>query len=211
MGSKKKMSRSEAGKLGGQKASVTWENKKKDNIKKYEDNPRVCLGCDNPLSYDKRTNKFCSYSCRASYTNKIRKRKDARKQNKCLYCGNLTLNQKFCNNKCQGLHKIETQIDNFEKNGEIGAKSDAGIRCFLKKYLLRTIGHKCELCKRTKWMKKPIPLIIDHIDGNSSNNSRDNIRLVCGNCDMQLETFAGRNIGNGRKKRREFYKKHGYC
>lgn len=30
-----------------------------------------------------------------------------------------------------------------------------------------------------------------------------NLRLVCGNCNMMLPTFSGRNRGNGRAWRRE--------
>lgn len=47
---------------------------------------------------------------------------------------------------------------------------------------------------------------MDHIDGNSDNWSLDNLWLVCGNCDMLLPTYKGKNIGNGRYKRRERYK-----
>ena len=42
------------------------------------------------------------------------------------------------------------------------------------------------------------PEIIDHIDGDASNNMPDNFRLVCPNCDSQLPTFKARNTGNGR-------------
>lgn len=32
-----------------------------------------------------------------------------------------------------------------------------------------------------------------HIDGDASNNFRDNLRLVCPNCDSQLDTYKSRN------------------
>ena len=53
------------------------------------------------------------------------------------------------------------------------------------------------ICKNTEWMKQPIPLVLDHIDGNSDNWNVDNCRLVCRNCDGQLDTFAGKNRGKG--------------
>jgi len=47
--------------------------------------------------------------------------------------------------------------------------------------------------------------VMDHIDGNADNNSLDNFRLVCGNCDMQLPTYKNKNKGNGRAWRRKRY------
>lgn len=55
-------------------------------------------------------------------------------------------------------------------------------------------------------MGEKVPLVLDHIDGNSENNNEENLRYVCGNCDMQLPTYKAKNIGNGRYYRRERYK-----
>lgn len=46
-----------------------------------------------------------------------------------------------------------------------------------------------------EWNGTPLTLILDHIDGNSHNNTPSNLRLLCPNCDSQLETKGGRNIG----------------
>lgn len=43
-----------------------------------------------------------------------------------------------------------------------------------------------------------LPLEIDHIDGNSENNSEENLRLICPNCHSLTETYRGANRGNGR-------------
>jgi 5-methylcytosine-specific restriction endonuclease McrA len=56
-------------------------------------------------------------------------------------------------------------------------------------------GHTCEICKLTKWMNQPIPIELDHIDGNPDNNGRENLRLLCPNCHSQTPTHAGRNTG----------------
>lgn len=47
--------------------------------------------------------------------------------------------------------------------------------------------------------------MLDHIEGDSTNNRRENLRLVCPNCDSQLPTFKARNRGNGRAWRRQRY------
>ena len=55
--------------------------------------------------------------------------------------------------------------------------------------------HRCEACGRTTWEAQPIPLELDHVDGNRTNNTLANIRLLCPNCHALTPTYRGRNIG----------------
>lgn len=41
---------------------------------------------------------------------------------------------------------------------------------------------KCEICNRTKWLGKPIPLQIHHVNGVNNDNREENLRIVCPNC-----------------------------
>jgi hypothetical protein len=64
----------------------------------------------------------------------------------------------------------------------------------------RGIPYKCEqpgspLQGQSKWREETLNLIMDHIDGNPRNNNFDNLRLLCPNCNSQLDTHGGRNIG----------------
>jgi hypothetical protein len=45
------------------------------------------------------------------------------------------------------------------------------------------------------WGGKPLPLILDHTNGNRRDNSPENLRCVCPNCDAQLSTRGGANRG----------------
>ncbi len=45
------------------------------------------------------------------------------------------------------------------------------------------------------WNGKPFKPILDHIDGNNTDNYPEMLRLLCPNCDSQLATRGGGNKG----------------
>ena len=45
------------------------------------------------------------------------------------------------------------------------------------------------------WLGQPLPLILDHINGNNLDNRAANLRYICPNCDSQLSTRGGKNRG----------------
>jgi 5-methylcytosine-specific restriction endonuclease McrA len=55
------------------------------------------------------------------------------------------------------------------------------------------LARRCSDCKLDTWMDQPIPLELDHIDGNHQNNALDNLRLLCPNCHSLTPTFRGKN------------------
>ena len=72
----------------------------------------------------------------------------------------------------------------------------------VKPYILKEQKHKCAICNlENSWNDKPLVLILDHIDGDASNNKRTNLRCVCPNCDSQLDTYKSKNKNSARKER----------
>lgn len=67
--------------------------------------------------------------------------------------------------------------------------------------LLEESNHKCSSCGYNKTRDCGSTILeIDHIDGNSKNNDKENLRVLCPNCHALTPTF--RNWGNkGNKKR----------
>lgn len=61
----------------------------------------------------------------------------------------------------------------------------------LKEALLK---NECSVCKQEpNWNGKQLNMILDHINGVNDDHRLSNLRLVCPNCNSQLDTFAGKN------------------
>ena len=61
--------------------------------------------------------------------------------------------------------------------------------------------HKCSTCKNTEWNGQPIPIQIDHINGDHFDNRIENLRFLCPNCHAQTDTYCGKNMKICRNKK----------
>lgn len=78
---------------------------------------------------------------------------------------------------------------------------------FIKPYLLEEQKHKCAICNSFDiHNQKPLVFVLDHIDGDWKNHSKENLRLICPNCNSQLDTTK-RHKGRGRYSERYYYRK----
>jgi hypothetical protein len=54
--------------------------------------------------------------------------------------------------------------------------------------------HECSQCHLSEWNSEKIPLELDHINGNHTDNTLSNLRLLCPNCHAQTPNYRGKNI-----------------
>ena len=71
-----------------------------------------------------------------------------------------------------GINKNRFKWENFQENSSVRSAR-------LQPGLVYLRGHKCECCGLTEWLNQPITLEIHHIDGDRTNNTLENLQLLC--------------------------------
>lgn len=129
----------------------------------------------------------------------------------CLVCGKqLTRGHKtpYCQEHLIQ-YRREEKIKNWLETGKTGMTVDTTIRGVIRDYILQEQDSKCAICGiNNSWNNQSLNFILDHIDGDASNSCRENLRLICPNCDSQLPTYKSKNKNSARSGRKEFLKEN---
>lgn len=106
----------------------------------------------------------------------------------CLNCGRVndskghSYTNKYCNNSCQQQHRGRLLVKEWQDNPRQNWRQTPE---WIKRYLIDNRGARCEVCGGSQHNNKPIPLQVDHLDGDTHNYDQDNLQLICPNCRSQ--------------------------
>jgi hypothetical protein len=132
----------------------------------------------------------------------------------CKQCGqdNLKIGQLYCSNKCQNDFQYNKYINEWKSNKVNGSRGIVAknISKHVRRFLLEKFDNSCTLCgwNKINLSTSNVPVEIDHIDGDSDNNTEYNLRLICPNCHSLTKSYRNLNKGYGRVWRRNKYIKN---
>lgn len=122
----------------------------------------------------------------------------------CIVCQkSIKSHRIFCSRSCQAKDRQNRLIDDWLTGKISGIKKGGRIINAVRTYLLNETNNSCSKCgwnKINPYMNK-VPLEINHIDGNSENNVKENLEVLCPNCHSLTDSWKALNKGKGNKER----------
>ena len=110
--------------------------------------------------------------------------------------------KKFCDTKCQNDHQYKEFIDQWKNGEKDGMRGKTATSHHIRRYLFEKYDNRCCECgwSKTNLFTNKIPLELEHVDGDYTNNREDNLKLLCPNCHSLTATWKGANKKQGRPR-----------
>lgn len=167
---------------------------------------KICERKDCEKELQRGQKKYCSRLCSVTVSNTLRRITKFCENAKCgkLITSKNAHRNNYCCVKCSVAVLNQQRLKTWLETG-IGIVGSSPTH-YIRSYIFGEQKGLCSVCSGVNEHNgKPLVFILDHIDGNAENNSRENLRLVCPNCDSQLDTYKSKNKGKGRHSRRQRY------
>ncbi len=108
----------------------------------------------------------------------------------------------YCDVHCQTEFQRREKYEYFLTEPEEFQRADYNPSKWIRSIILEEQNGKCNICGiPNEWNGKELTFILDYIDGRASHNVRSNLRLICPNCDSQLDTYKSKNKNSDRTYR----------
>lgn len=170
-----------------------------ERLESVERKKKNCLQCDKVFVSPAKRQRFCCRSCSARFNNlNGTSGRHHRHDVTCRRCGVKCKQRKqtFCSRNCKALFQVENWLKGDNPSVGYGKVPD-----LIRQFLLDEAEGKCSQCRwaEVNVTTGKVPLEIHHVDGNSSNNLRENLQVLCPNCHSLTPTFRNRK-NNGRTR-----------
>lgn len=162
---------------------------------------KSCIECNSEFETKDSRKKFCGHSCSAKSSNRGRKRPA-----NCKHCSvDIDYWLTYCSNSCSIKFREAEKL----RLWLAGSWNPEGVRDIprcIRNYLTEQQQSSCSKCAWSvvNLHTGKVPLQINHIDGRASNNTKENLELICPNCHSLTENFGARNKGSDRTYRYDF-------
>jgi hypothetical protein len=102
---------------------------------------------------------------------------------------------KYCSYKCQQDFQRNEKISLWLSGSHDGMRGKTSTSNWIKGYLIKLHGNKCLSCGwcEVNEFTKNVPIELEHIDGDFTNNKIENLTLLCPNCHSLTSTYKGAN------------------
>ena len=121
----------------------------------------------------------------------------------CPCCGKIGRRRSdFCSQTCVAKVKRDFKIQEWLKGNHNGMRGKTATVNWIKWYLIKERGEKCEICGWNKINPQTgnTPIELEHKNGDFTNNDISNLQLLCPNCHSLTPTYKSLNKGKGRPR-----------
>ena len=149
-----------------------------------------CERCEEEHDGDFGSGRFCSKSCANSrvFSEESKKKKSESNKKRIKEKGKWG---------CQLDQNTEKFRETWKQKMKDKSWEDLGIDSKRIRVILDQNGC-CHECGINEWRGQPLTLETEHIDGDHSNNTRENVIALCPNCHSITPTWRGRNVAKNR-------------
>jgi|SRR5665213_3213306 len=157
----------------------------------------ICEMCKIETNRKYGSGRFCSSNCARKYSSTINQEQKSHNQSISLKLSAQNNPNYGFKNKERQQHANELSQLVTRKNTERKIKNPK-LRIFMstdsfRKIVFQEQNYCCNHCGISHWFGDPITLELEHIDGNTTNNIRENLEGLCPNCHSKTTTWRGRN------------------